>query len=86
MKYFSKIAIIGAMLAAGVTAASAQSTGRPSIDTPTRNWDSGLRMNPSYGYDQGEYGSMGHEANYGSTRDYIWATPQNDGYNGPENN
>jgi hypothetical protein len=81
--------MIGAVLAAGVTAASAQSTGRPSIDTPTRNWDSGLRTAPGYsgyGYNQGEYGYMGHEANYGSTRDYVWATPQNDGYNGPENN
>jgi hypothetical protein len=86
VKYISKIAMIGAVLAAGVTAASAQNTGRPSIDTPTRNWNSGLLAQPGYGYDQDEYGYMGHEANYGSTRDYVWATPQNDGYNTSENN
>lgn len=84
MKNISKIAMIGAVLAAGVTTASAQSTGRPSIDTPNRNWDSGLRTNSGYGYGygQGEYGYM-TDNNYGVNR--IWATPQNDNYGGESN-
>ena len=83
MKLVSKIAIVGALLISGATAASAQNTGRPSIDNPTRNWNSGLMTGPSYGYyGYGEAG-RGFEAhnNYGVSPDYLWATPQNDSYN-----
>lgn len=83
MKNISKIAMIGAVLAAGVTAASAQNTGRPSIDNPTRHWESGLMTSPGYsggGYGYGPVEYMDHN-NYGVAKDYIWATPQNDNYN-----
>jgi len=75
VKTVTKIAMLGAVLAFGVTAASAQ----------TRNWNSGPRTGSFYGdygpeYTYG-YPAMRDHNNYGVSREYIWATPQNDGYN-----
>lgn len=83
MKLVSKIAIVGALLMSGATAASAQNTGRPAIDNPTRNWNSGLMTGPSYyGFGEaGPYGAFEDHNNYGVSSDHIWATPQNDNYN-----
>ena len=74
MKTVTKIAMVGAVLAFSATAASAQ----------TRNWNSGLMTGPFYGegseYIYGQPAMRDHN-NYGVSREYIWATPQNDGYN-----
>lgn len=77
MKLVYKIAMIGAVLASGITAASAQNTGRSVYDNPARNWNSDLRAGPFY---SGEAFEMRDHNNYGVSRDYIWATPQNDSY------
>jgi hypothetical protein len=75
MKLVYKLAMIGAVFASGVTAASAH----------TRNWNSGSMTEPFYGGHASEdiYGTpvMGGYNNYGVSRPYISATPQNDNYN-----
>jgi hypothetical protein len=75
MKLVYKLAVIGAVLASGITAASAH----------TRNWNSGSMTGPFYGGYASEdiYGNsaMRDHNNYGVNRPYISATPQKDKYN-----
>ena len=75
MKTVTKIAMVGAVLAFSATAASAQ----------TRNWNSSSMTGSFYGHYGSEYiygqPAMRDHNNYGVSREYIWATPQNDNYN-----
>ena len=68
MKTVIKIAMLGASLAFSVAAASAQTLmTEPFYD----NYGSGYVYGPA----------MRDHNNYGVSREYIWATPQNDNYN-----
>lgn len=71
MKLITKIATIGALLAAGISTASAQNTTRSYYDQPNRNWNSGLMAGPSY------YGGWNDPSDYrsGYSNTNLFAAP-----------
>lgn len=76
MKLITKIATIGALLAAGISTASAQNTTRSYYDQPSRNWNSGVMAGPSYYGYGGGYGwndPSSYRSGYSDTN--LFATP-----------
>jgi hypothetical protein len=76
VKLITKIATIGALLAAGISTASAQNTTRSYYDQPSRNWNSGLMAGPSYygGYGTGAW-SDPSDYRSGFSNTNLFATP-----------
>lgn len=74
MKLITKIATIGALLAAGISTASAQSTTRSYYDQPSRNWNSGLMAAPSY-YGGGYGWNDPSDYRSGSSNTNLFARP-----------
>ena len=70
MKLITKIATIGALLAAGISTASAQSTTRTNYDQPNRYWNGSLMAGPSY---YGWNDPSGYRSGYSDTN--LFATP-----------
>jgi len=75
VKAVYKAALIGAMLASGISAASAQNTGRSAYDNPTRNWSSGLMGGSSY-YSGSGSGFNNDPVYREQSEIHLWATPQ----------